>query len=172
MPKSKKRSRSRKRSRKGSVKLHLKLKKGELLRYGYNLEESAVSRHRALARAVRASNPLKVFRRINILAVYNKHRNALLRKLEADKAWMRKRYMFVSSRKRRSSKRSRKGSRKSSRKRSAKYRLRRSGRSSRRKGGDVNKYLNFFKFKRGQGSRRSRKRSGRGLGELLKYLVF
>ena len=48
------------------------LRKGELSRVGYSSASSAMSRHRAIDRAVEAYGPLSTLRKLNAVAVYTK----------------------------------------------------------------------------------------------------
>lgn len=75
------------------LKLGVKVKKGALTQYGYDSYSSAVSRHRALAKAVSHTTPLKVFKQINYLVVVNKSRPSLEKIYKADRNWLKAKYM-------------------------------------------------------------------------------
>jgi len=71
-----------------------KLRKGELKQFGYSSSNSVASRHRALAKAIREYSDLSVFRKLNVLYIFNKNKNpSLASKFNSDKAWIKKTYM-------------------------------------------------------------------------------
>lgn len=71
-----------------------KLKKGELKQFGYSASSSAASRHRALAKAIKEYGDLSVFRKINVLYIFNKNKNpTLASKFNSDKKWIHQTYM-------------------------------------------------------------------------------
>lgn len=85
--KSKRRSR-----RKKPVRIKL-TKEGSLGRFGYRMYDSAKKRHQALAKAVEYHGYLPVFRRVNVLYVFNKNKRVDLAMIaEKDKRWLRKTY--------------------------------------------------------------------------------
>jgi hypothetical protein len=92
---SKKRSPKRSSSKKRSTKNKIpKLRKGELKQFGYSSANSVASRHRALAKAIREYSDLSVYRKINVLYIFNKNKNpTLAKKFNSDKAWIKKTYM-------------------------------------------------------------------------------
>ena len=70
------------------------LRKGELKQFGYAAHNSVASRHRSLAKAIKKYGDLSVFRKINVLYVFNKNRNpTLASKFNSDKNWIHKTYM-------------------------------------------------------------------------------
>ncbi len=90
------RKRSSSRSSQSSSIVRIPLKKGDLTKYGYAVSKSPVARHRALSKSIKnsRSKSLKVFRKLNALAILQKNtspRNA--RVFNADKAWVKKTYM-------------------------------------------------------------------------------
>lgn len=69
------------------------LKKGELLRFGYEAKLSSTERRAALKRAVHKYGSLSVWKKINVLYVYSKYSNpALHKKYDADRNWIRRTY--------------------------------------------------------------------------------
>jgi hypothetical protein len=70
------------------------LHKGDLTSRGYSVSKSRTARRSALRRVVKAEGPLKVFRQLNAVAVYDK-RSAPSRSktFKADRNWVRKTYM-------------------------------------------------------------------------------
>lgn len=71
-----------------------KLKKGELSQFGYSSSASALSRHRALAKAVKRYGSLSIFRKLNAIMVLNKNKSPTLsNKFKMDRNWIRDNYM-------------------------------------------------------------------------------
>ena len=69
------------------------LREGELIKHGYRMRASATARHRALAKAVREDGGLTVYRRLNLLEVWNRNDDPdLARIARADKEWVKKTY--------------------------------------------------------------------------------
>lgn len=70
-----------------------KLKKGGLKQYGYEVTASPASRHASIERAVRASSPVKVLRRLNAVATYTKRTSPIKsRVFAADKQYVQRKY--------------------------------------------------------------------------------
>jgi len=69
------------------------LRKGTLRKYGYSTHDTTLVRRAALARSVRANSPLKTFRKLNAVMVYNKGRPKLYRTFKADRNWVKRQYM-------------------------------------------------------------------------------
>jgi hypothetical protein len=80
----------------GGQRLGIKLKKGELKRFGYSAFKSMSARHKALARAIKEyGDPLGVYRKLNILATMQRYRQPeLAKKFLADRNWVGKKYMI------------------------------------------------------------------------------
>jgi hypothetical protein len=90
----KKRSMKRRSSKRSSNRVIPPLRKGELKQFGYSSANSVASRHRALAKAIKKYGDLSVFRKINVLYVYNKNKNpTLASKFTSDKNWIKRTYM-------------------------------------------------------------------------------
>lgn len=69
------------------------LRKGVLSRYGYASALPIRQRHRALDLAVSEEGWLPIFRRLNVLSIYNKNRNRSLSALFlADRNWIGNKY--------------------------------------------------------------------------------
>lgn len=71
------------------------LRKGELTQFGYEKVQtlSLRTRHKALAKAVEKYGSLSVWKKINVLYVYNKYTNPALSTLyNADKNWIKTTY--------------------------------------------------------------------------------
>jgi hypothetical protein len=89
-----KRSLRRSSKRKSSNRVIPPLRKGELKQFGYSSSNSVASRHRSLAKAIREYGDLSVFRKVNVLYVFNKNKNpTLASKFNSDKAWIKRTYM-------------------------------------------------------------------------------
>jgi hypothetical protein len=70
-----------------------KLKKGELKKYGYEVTAPVASRRASIERAVRASSPVTVLRRLNAVATYTKRTSPIKsRTFAADKAYVQRKY--------------------------------------------------------------------------------
>ena len=72
------------------------LKKGDLSKFGYDKvkDMTASDRHAALSKAVAASNPLSIFRKLNALSVYlRKSSPAASAIFLMDRNWVREQYM-------------------------------------------------------------------------------
>lgn len=80
--------------------VNIKLRKeGSLSKFGYKASDSTESRHRALRKAVRASSPVEVVRRLNAVAVLNKNRKPrMAAKFRADMRWIQENLYPVSKR--------------------------------------------------------------------------
>ena len=51
------------------------LKKGQLTKFGYSTKKTARTRHTAINKAVRKYGPLSMYRKLNVLAIYNKNKH-------------------------------------------------------------------------------------------------
>jgi len=70
------------------------LRQGELIKHGYRMSASERARHRALAEAVREDGGLTVYRRLNLLELWNQNDDPKLARIaRADKEWVKKTYM-------------------------------------------------------------------------------
>ncbi len=90
----KKRSKARSKTR-SPIRIHLT--KGSLGKYGYTnvANETAVVRRKALAAALAHEDPLPIFKKLNALMVLNKNKRPQLSALfEADRNWVRDKYMY------------------------------------------------------------------------------
>jgi len=70
-----------------------KLQKGTLGKFGYHgvRYKKASTRHRALRKAVKRLGFMKVFKKLNAVALVNRHNNPALAKIfKADRNWVRK----------------------------------------------------------------------------------
>src|SRR5579872_4138318 len=66
-----------------------KLRKGELKKYGYSSSEVQSDRHKSLSKAVKSYGATSVFRKLNVLATFNKNRSPVLsRKFKSDRNWV------------------------------------------------------------------------------------
>lgn len=91
----KRRSTKRRSTKRSSNRVIPPLRKGELKQFGYSSANSVASRHRALAKAIKKYGDLSVFRKINVLYVYNKNKNpTLASKFTSDKNWIKRTYMI------------------------------------------------------------------------------
>lgn len=71
-----------------------KPRRGTLTRHGYSANNTASSRHAALKRAVRAETPLSVFRKLNLLMIYNRRGNPRMYTIfRRDRDWVKRNYM-------------------------------------------------------------------------------
>jgi hypothetical protein len=68
------------------------LRKGTLRKHGYSTDLSKAKRHAALKKAVKAENWLKVFRKLNAVAIYNKNRPKLHKIFIADRDWVKREF--------------------------------------------------------------------------------
>lgn len=76
--------------RKGIGPLH----KGDLTSRGYSASKSKTVRRSALKKVVKAEGPLKAFRQLNAIAVYDKNSAPTKsRTFKADRNWVRRTYM-------------------------------------------------------------------------------
>jgi hypothetical protein len=67
------------------------LKKGLLSKYGYHIHLPIEERQDALKKALRENEPLEVFKRLNILYIFNKNKNPKNAKLfKMDSQWVKK----------------------------------------------------------------------------------
>ena len=67
---------------------------GDLTSRGYSATKSKTARRSALKKVVKAEGPLKVFRQLNAIAVYDKNSAPTKsRTFKADRNWVRKTYM-------------------------------------------------------------------------------
>lgn len=86
----KKKSKSRSRSK---VRIPVR-KSGELTAYGYDVHTSAALRRAALTKAVKKYGALSVFRKINVLYIFNYRRHPdLAKKFKSDRDWIGKNYI-------------------------------------------------------------------------------
>lgn len=70
------------------------LKKGLLSSTGYSVKNSLRSRHRSLKKLLKKESPLKVFRQLNAVAVYDKNSAPTKsRTFKRDRNWIRKTFM-------------------------------------------------------------------------------
>jgi len=75
------------------------LRRGELTRHGYAVHESAEQRHRALEKAVAEDGALTTFRRLQVQVMLRRNARRgtpeyeARRRFEADRDWVRSRYM-------------------------------------------------------------------------------
>jgi len=84
-------SRKRGVSRKRKTVIKVSLKKGALTKHGYSTKSPAKVRQTALRKAVKASSPGTVIKRLNIIQVYNKNRSPKVAKIaRSDMAFVRK----------------------------------------------------------------------------------
>jgi hypothetical protein len=85
-------SRSKSRS-KSKVRIPVR-KSGELKKYGYDIYISAAERRAALAKAVKKYGALSVFRKLNVLVIFNKNKHPdLSKKFKSDRDWVGKNYI-------------------------------------------------------------------------------
>jgi len=76
--------------RKGIGPLH----RGDLTSRGYSASKSKTARRSALKKVVKAEGPLKAFRQLNAIAVYDKNSAPTKsRTFKADRNWIRRTYM-------------------------------------------------------------------------------
>ncbi|MEM3507468.1 MAG: hypothetical protein QXT31_07455 [Candidatus Bathyarchaeia archaeon] len=69
------------------------LKKGELTKHGYSLSLPEDARRAALSKAVAEDGALTIFKRLNLLYIWNKNRNpSLAEKAKEDRDWVGKTY--------------------------------------------------------------------------------
>ena len=79
---------------KGKKLLKTPLKRGELVQFGYAASELAGDRRKALAKAIALYGATSVFRKVNLLATFNKNTNPTVsRKFKADANWISKTYL-------------------------------------------------------------------------------
>lgn len=64
------------------------LREGTLRKHGYATDLPKAKRHAALKKAVKAEDWLKVFRKLNAVAIYNKNRPKLHKVFLADRDWV------------------------------------------------------------------------------------
>jgi hypothetical protein len=85
----------RKSPRKSKSKIRIPVKKsGELVAYGYSVHESTTSRRASLSKAVKKYGPLSVFRKLNVLVIFNSKRQPeLSKKFKSDRDWVGKNYI-------------------------------------------------------------------------------
>lgn len=82
------RSRSPRRSRSTS-KVRIHVRKGTLSKYGYSSHLSTAERHHALELAAENEGWLPIFRKLNVLMIFNRNNNPQLSRLfESDKRWV------------------------------------------------------------------------------------
>jgi hypothetical protein len=68
-------------------KIHLK--KGTLSKYGYHIHHSTKSRRQSLFNAISNSNPITIFKKVNILSIFNKYKNPIYSKrFRKDAKWI------------------------------------------------------------------------------------
>lgn len=88
-----KKSRSKSRSRSKSP-VRIPTKKGELTKYGYSVYDPQKDRHKSLKRASKEYGALSVFRKLNVLVIYNLNINPkLAKKYKIDRDWIKKNLM-------------------------------------------------------------------------------
>jgi hypothetical protein len=69
------------------------LRKGELGRFGYKSSLNRILRYQALKKAVKELGSLSVWKKLNVLYIYNKNTNPLLsEKYNSDKNWIKNVY--------------------------------------------------------------------------------
>lgn len=68
------------------------LREGTLRKHGYATDLPKAKRHAALKKAVKAEDWLKVFRKLNAVAIYNKNRPKLHKVFLADRDWVKSEY--------------------------------------------------------------------------------
>jgi hypothetical protein len=68
------------------------LREGTLRKHGYATDLPKAKRHAALRKAVKAEDWLKVFRKLNAVAIYNKNRPKLHKVFLADRDWVKSEY--------------------------------------------------------------------------------
>lgn len=68
------------------------LREGTLRKHGYATDLPKAKRHTALKKAVKAEDWLKVFRKLNAVAIYNKNRPKLHKVFLADRDWVKSEY--------------------------------------------------------------------------------
>jgi hypothetical protein len=74
------------------------LKKGELSSLGYSMSKTALSRHRALNKAIAEYGALSVYRKLNALSVLNKNTNKKTAKTALeDRNWIGAHHGYKSS---------------------------------------------------------------------------
>lgn len=90
MARSKNRKKSRSRSRSRS-KVRIPVRSGTLSKHGYAIHKSPKQRHIALQKACKKDGALAVFRKLNVLAVFNKNSNKTnAAKFIKDRDWVKK----------------------------------------------------------------------------------
>ena len=68
--------------------------KGGLIKYGYSSKVSLKARRFALRKAVKAEGPTRVYKRLNLVMIYNINKNpAVSKKFRADRNWVKRTYM-------------------------------------------------------------------------------
>jgi hypothetical protein len=77
----------------GKRKIIPPLNKGTLGKYGYSININMESRHRALRKAIRDLGALSVFRKLNVVATFNKSRPDIKKIFIKDRDWVRDKYM-------------------------------------------------------------------------------
>lgn len=77
----------------GKRKIIPPLNKGTLGRYGYSINVNTESRHRSLRNAIKDLGALSVFRKLNVVATFNKSRPDIKKVFIKDRDWVRDKYM-------------------------------------------------------------------------------
>jgi len=90
----KKRSKIRLKRKRSPKRPKIKLKKGELKKYGYSDVKnlSSTRRHIALKSAIKEYGVLSVFRKINVLCIFFKNNSKFSKIFESDKKWIYRNY--------------------------------------------------------------------------------
>jgi len=69
------------------------LRRAELSKHGYEMSDRAATRHQTLGKAVREDGGLTVFRRLNLLMVWNKNDDPDLADIaQRDRDWVKREY--------------------------------------------------------------------------------
>ena len=69
------------------------VKRGELTKHGYSVHSGDSLRHQALSKSVREDGALTVYKRLNLLYVWNKKRNpAVAKTAREDMEWVGRKY--------------------------------------------------------------------------------
>jgi len=84
-----KRLKSRRMPKRIQEKIRRELREGELVKHGYSMHKPAKLRHQALAKSVEEDGALTVYRRLNLLYVWNKNQNPKLARIaKSDMEWV------------------------------------------------------------------------------------
>ena len=75
------------------LRIRAEVERNELRKHGYRMRSKQATRHMALGKAVHEDGGLRVFRRLNLLMVWNKNDDPDLAKIaEKDRDWVKDHY--------------------------------------------------------------------------------